>query len=158
MSKRFPMTPEGQKALKKELQHLKGVERPKVIEEVEVARAHGDLSENAEYHAAKEKYGFIEGRINQISEKLAFAEVIDPTRLSGERVVFGATVTLEDHDSGKELRYKIVGEDEADVKKGKINYQSPIARGLIGKEIGDEVVIKTPKGKKSCEILEVEFI
>jgi len=158
MADRYPMTPRGQKALKDELKHLKSVERPKIIEEVEVARAHGDLKENAEYHAAKEKYGFIDGRINHINEKLAGAEVIDPKRLSGERVVFSSTVTLEDHDSGEELRYQIVGEDEADVKKGMINFQSPIAKALIGKELGEEVTIHTPKGQKIYEILGVEFI
>jgi transcription elongation factor GreA len=157
MSKRYPMTVSGHQALKDELSHLKKVERPKIIEEIEVARAHGDLRENAEYHAAKEKYGFIVGRIGVISEKLAYAEVINPANLGGDKVIFGATVHLEDLDSGEEVIYQIVGDDEADVKIGKINYQSPIARSLVGKQEGDEVTVKIPKGERNFEVQKIEF-
>ena len=154
---KVPMTPEGHKALKDELDHLKRVERPKIVKEIEIARAHGDLSENAEYHAAKDKQGFVEGRIREIQGKLLQAEVIDPSEMSGDRVVFGATVTILDYDSDEELTYKIVGDDEADIKVSKISYSSPIARALIAKSVGDEVTIKAPKGNRVVEILEVEF-
>jgi len=158
MSGREPITAEGHKALQKELKRLKNVERPKVIEAIAEARSHGDLSENAEYDAAKEKQGFIEGRIKEIESKLAACDIIDISRLSGDKVVFGATVTLSDIDTEKEVTYKIVGVDEADVKTGKISIQSPIARGLIGKNLYDEVSIATPSGKKEFEIVEVSFI
>lgn len=157
MATRVPMTLEGHRALNEELHRLKSVDRPAIILAVEEARSHGDLRENAEYHAAKEKYGFIQGRIDELAEKLATAEVVDPTHLSGEKVVFGATVQLEDVDSGDKVVYQIVGEDEADIKKSKINYQSPIARAIIGKVVDDEVEVKIPKGAVTYQILKVEF-
>jgi len=157
MSGREPITAEGHKMLQEELKRLKTVERPRVIEAIAVARAHGDLSENAEYDAAKEKQGFIEGRIKDIENKLAACDIIDVSKLSGDKVVFGATVTLCDIDNDSEVTYKIVGMDEADVKTGKISVQSPIARGLIGKEIHDEVTIVTPAGKREFEITDVSF-
>ncbi len=152
-----PMTLEGHKALQEEVKHLKSVERHKVIEAIAVAREHGDLSENAEYDAAKEKQGFVEGRIKDIDSKLAGCDVIDISKLSGDKVVFGATVTLCDTDTDTEVTYKIVGMDEADIKIGKISVQSPIARGLIGKHLDDEVSITTPAGKKEFEIIDVSF-
>jgi len=157
MSGREPITVEGHKSLQMELKRLKSVERPKVIDAIAVARDHGDLSENAEYDAAKEKQGFIEGRIKDIESKLAACDIIDVSKLSGDKVVFGATVTLSDIDTEKEVTYKIVGVDEADVKTGKISILSPIARGLIGKNVDDEVTIATPAGKKEFEIVEVSF-
>lgn len=156
MSK-IPMTPEGHQRLKDELEQLRKIERPKIVKEIEEARAHGDLSENAEYHAAKDKQGFVEGRIREIQGKLGQAEVIDPTEMSGDRVVFGATVTILDYDTDEESTYQIVGDDEADIKDNKISYSSPIARALIAKSVGDEVTIKAPKGNRVVEILEVEF-
>ena len=157
MDGREPITVEGHKMLQTELKMLKSVERPKVIEAIAVAREHGDLSENAEYDAAKEKQGFIEGRIKQIESKMAACDIIDISKLSGDKVVFGATVTLCNIDTDSEVTYKIVGMDEADVKCGKISIQSPIARGLIGKHVDDEVVIVTPAGKKEFEIIKVSF-
>lgn len=154
---REPMTLEGHKALQEEVKNLKSVERHKIIEAIAVAREHGDLSENAEYDAAKEKQGFIEGRIKEIDSKLAGCDIIDISKLSGDKVVFGATVTLSDIDTDKEVTYKIVGMDEADLKKGSISVQSPIARGLIGKNLDDEVTIVTPAGKKEFEIIDVSF-
>lgn len=159
MSDREPMTTTGYQKLKEELKDLKTVQRPKVSKEIEEARAHGDLSENAEYHAAKEKQSFIEGRIKEIDSRLALADVIDPTSLGGEKVVFGATVTIMDLDSEEESRYQIVGVDEAEIKEGKISLTAPIARALIGRSVGDEVKLRLPKkGEKAFEILEVEFI
>lgn len=158
MSGREPITVEGHKSLQEEFKRLKSIERPKVIEAIAVAREHGDLSENAEYDAAKEKQGFIEGRIKEIETKLPACDIIDISKLSGNKVVFGATVTLCDVDTDKEVTYKIVGVDEADVKTGKISVLSPIARGLIGKNVDDEVSIKTPSGNKEFEIIEVSFI
>lgn len=155
---KIPMTPLGHKRLRKELDRLKRVERPKVVSEIEEARAHGDLSENAEYDAAKDKQGFVEGRIREIQGKLAQAEVIDPTTLSGDRVVFGATVTIYDFDADEEQTYQIVGDDESDIKDGKISYASPIARALIGKSVGEETTIKAPKGNRIVEIMDVEFL
>ncbi len=154
---KIPMTREGQDALRKELDNLKKVERPKVVAEIEEARAHGDLKENAEYHAAKEKQGFIEGRIREIQGKLSHAEVIDVSTLSGDRVTFGATVTILDFEDDTEKTYKIVGDDEADLSKGMISFNSPIAKAMIGKEEGAEVVIKAPGGSREVEILEVKF-
>ena len=139
------------------MKRLKTIERPKVIDAIAVARAHGDLSENAEYDAAKEKQSFIEGRIKEVESRLAFCEIIDVSKLSGERVVFGSTVTICDIDTDKESTYKIVGVDEADVKIGKISVLSPIARGLIGKNLNDEVTIITPSGNKEYEIVDVSF-
>lgn len=151
------MTPEGYKALKEELDQLKRVERPSVVKEIEEARAHGDLSENAEYHAAKDKQGFVEGRIRELQGKIQNAEIINPSELSGTRVVFGATVTIYDFESDEEATYKIVGDDEADLKENKISYSSPIARALIAKSVGDETTIRAPKGNRIIEILDVKF-
>jgi transcription elongation factor GreA len=153
----IPMTKAGSEAIKRELKRLKSVERPKNVQDIATARDHGDLRENAEYHAAKEKQSHIEGRIQMLEDRLARAEIIDVSRLSGERVVFGATVKLQDTDSGQKTQYTIVGETEADLKKGRISITSPIARGLIGREVGDEVKIRTPGGEREYEILEVVF-
>jgi len=152
-----PMTREGFEDLKDELEHLKKEERPKVVEAIEEARAHGDLSENAEYDAAKEKQGFVEGRIQELEALVSQAEVIDPENLSGDRVKFGATVTIFDLDTDEEKTYKIVGKEEADIENDKIAYTSPIANALIGNEIADEVTIETPGGEKLVEIIDVEF-
>jgi transcription elongation factor GreA len=153
----IPMTKAGADAIKREIKRLKAVERPRIVQEISVARDHGDLSENAEYHAAKERQSHIEGRIQMLEDRLARAEIIDVSRLSGEKVVFGATVKLEDVDSGAKAQYTIVGETEADLKKGRISITSPIARGLIGREVGDSVTIRTPGGEREYEILEVVF-
>src|SRR5512137_2627770 len=152
MSDRVPMTRSGLIRLKNELKRLKTVERPRIVKEIAEARAHGDLSENAEYHAAKEKQSHVEGRILQVEHWIASAEVIDVTRHAGDRVVFGATVTLADADSGDEVRYRIVGELEADLKQGKISVTSPIARALIGRVEGDAVTVQTPGGAREDEI------
>ncbi|MEQ9315673.1 MAG: transcription elongation factor GreA [Henriciella sp.] len=154
---RTPMTAEGHAALDAELKHLKSVERPAIIAAIAEAREHGDLSENAEYHAAKEKQSFIEGRVAELEDKLARAEVIDVTKLKGEKIVFGATVTLIDAETEKESTYRIVGEDEADISKGKVSITSPIARALIGKTVGDEAEVAAPGGARVYEIEAVEF-
>ncbi|MAN45450.1 MAG: transcription elongation factor GreA [Alphaproteobacteria bacterium] len=154
---RIPMTAEGHAALQAELKTLKSIERPNIIAAISEARAHGDLSENAEYHAAKEKQSFIEGRIAEIDDKLARAEVIDVSKLTGSKIRFGATVTLIDVDTEDESTYKIVGEDEANVKDGKISITSPIARALIGKEEGDEAEVAAPSGARAYEIAKVEY-
>jgi transcription elongation factor GreA len=151
------MTAEGHAALDAELKHLKSVERPAVIAAISEAREHGDLSENAEYHAAKEKQSFIEGRVAELEDKLARAEVIDVTKLKGDKIVFGATVTLTDVDTEKQATYRIVGEDEADISKGKVSITSPIARALIGKTVGDEAEVAAPGGARVYEIEQVEF-
>ena len=158
MSQRVPMTPGGLVRLKQELKRLKNVERPKIVKEIAEARSHGDLSENAEYHAAKEKQGHVEGRIAQVEHWIASAEVIDVTKHAGDRVVFGATVTLEDGDSGSQIRYRIVGELEADLKQGKISVTSPLARALIGRSEGDTATVRSPGGEKEYEIVTVEFL
>jgi len=155
---RVPMTKAGLVRLKDELKRLKYVERPKIVKEIAEARAHGDLSENAEYHAAKDKQSHTEGRIAQVEDWIARAEVIDVSKLSGDRVVFGATVTVADSDSGDELTYRIVGELEADLKQNKISVTSPIARALIGKSEGDTVSVRSPGGEREVEIVAVEFI
>jgi transcription elongation factor GreA len=156
---RTPLTVRGAEALREELKDLKSVQRPAVIEAIAEARAHGDLKENAEYHAAREQQGFIEGRIAEIESKLSGAQVIDVTTLPATgKVVFGVTVELEDVDSGDELRYQIVGEDEADIKANRISINSPIARALIGKEEGDEVEVQVPGGLRSLEIVAVKYI
>lgn len=154
----IPMTKAGADAIKRELKRLKSVERPKNVQEISTARDHGDLRENAEYHAAKEKQSHIEGRIQLLEDRLARAEIIEVSKLSGDRIVFGATVKLEDVDSGAKASYSIVGETEADLKKGKISITSPIARGLIGREVGDTVKIRTPGGEREYEVLEVLFV
>ena len=157
MNASYPMTKAGYNQLKEELKRLTTVERPEVINAIAEARAHGDLSENAEYHAAKERQGFIEGRISELNGKLATAKVIDTSRLSGDKVVFGAEVTFVNVDTDEEKRYVIVGEEETDIKKNRISVNSPIARALIGKSVGDTQVIPIPKGKIEVEILSVEF-
>ena len=151
------MTAEGHAALEAELKNLKSVERPAVIKAIAEARDHGDLSENAEYHAAKEKQSFIEGRVIELEDMIGRAEVIDPKTLSGNTVKFGATVTVVDEDTDEEAVYQIVGDHEADVSKGRISISSPIARGLIGKEEGDTVEVNTPGGGRSYEILKIAF-
>ncbi|MGE0664271.1 MAG: transcription elongation factor GreA [Hyphomonadaceae bacterium] len=155
---KIPMTAEGYAALDAELKRLKTEERPAVIQAIAEARTHGDLSENAEYHAAKERQAFIEGRVAELEDKIARAQVIDVSKLSGKQVKFGATVNLLDEDSGAKAKYKIVGEDESDVKGGKISITSPIARALIGKEEGDVVEVMAPGGAKSYEITKVKYL
>jgi transcription elongation factor GreA len=151
------MTVEGYKTLEQELYRLKAVERPRIIQAISEARAHGDLSENAEYHAAKEAQGLNEARVAELEDKFSRAEVIDPSSLSGSSIKFGATVTLVDEDTEEKVKYKIVGDLEASVKDGKISISSPIARALIGKAKGDSVEVTTPKGSRSYEILKVEW-
>jgi transcription elongation factor GreA len=158
MSK-VPLTLRGAEKMRVELKQLKSVDRPRVIMAIAEARAHGDLKENAEYHAAKEQQGFIEGRIKDLDGKLSHAQIIDVTEITASgRVIFGSTVLLGDEESGKEITYQIVGEDEADAKAGMISYTSPIARALIGKEEGDVVVVRTPGGDREVEIIEVRYI
>ncbi len=153
-----PLTRRGAEQLKAELQRLKTQDRPAVIAAIAEARSHGDLSENAEYDAAKDRQGFIEGRIKEVEGKLATAQIIDPASLdAGGRVVFGATVELEDEDSGERVSYQIVGEDEADLKQGLINISSPIARALIGKEEGDSAEVQAPGGVRHYEIIAVRY-
>jgi transcription elongation factor GreA len=154
---RVPMTQQGYQRLQEELRRLKGVERPKVIKEIEEARDHGDISENAEFHAAKEKQSLLGAQMRDIEDKLARAEVIDISKLSGDRVVFGATVTLVDGDTGERVSYQIVGDHEAEPKNGKISFSSPVARSLISKFVGDEVQVRTPAGMRSFEILRLDF-
>jgi transcription elongation factor GreA len=154
---RIPMTSEGHKALEEEIKFLKSIERPRIIKAIAEARAHGDLSENAEYHAAKEQQGLNESRVLELEDKLSRAEVIDVSKLSGDTVKFGAIVTLADEDTDEEAKYQIVGEMEADVKKGRVSITSPIARALIGKSVGDSVEVNTPGGGKSYEILKIAF-
>lgn len=154
---KFPMTAKGHLALEAEIQQLKNVERKEVIAAIAEARAHGDLSENAEYHAAREKQGFIEGRIKDIESKLGAAEVIDPLKMSGDIVRFSATVTIVDEDTDEETTYQLVGMDEANLKNLKLSFQAPLSRALIGKTEGDSVFVETPGGKKSYEILNVEY-
>ncbi|HEY5633016.1 MAG TPA: transcription elongation factor GreA [Burkholderiaceae bacterium] len=156
---RTPMTLRGAQLLKEELQRLKSVERPAVINAIAEARSHGDLSENAEYDAARERQGFLESRIAELESKLANAQVIDPRLLEADgRVVFAATVDLEDMASGEKVRYQIVGEDEADVSKGRISVSSPIARALIGRHVGDVTEVRAPGGVREYEILEVSYL
>lgn len=152
------MTGEGYRTLDDELKRLKTQERPSVIAAISEARAHGDLSENAEYHAAKDRQGWIEGRIAEIEDKISRAQVIDVSKLSGAQVKFGATVSVVDEDTDEESRYQIVGEHEADVKAGRLSVSSPLARALITKEVGDVVEVNTPGGVKSYEILKLEWL
>ncbi|HEY1585617.1 MAG TPA: transcription elongation factor GreA [Polyangia bacterium] len=154
---KIPMTPRGAQLLKDELKKRKEVDRFVIVKAIEEARGHGDLSENADYSAAKEAQGFNEGRIKELEVMLALSEVIDPSKLSGGKVMFGATVKLSDSDSGDEVVYSIVGEQEADIKKGLISISAPVARALIGREAGDTVTVRTPKGQREYEILAVEF-
>lgn len=155
--KRIPMTAEGLARLKEELKRLKTVERPAVIRAIEEAREMGDINENAEFHAAKERQGFIEARLAEIEDKIRRAQVIEIEKLSGDRVQFGATVRLADVDSGQEKTYQIVGADESDAARGRLSVASPLSRGLIGKRIGDQVDITTPNGPKSFEILSISY-
>ena len=154
---KVPMTRAGFTALDEELKQLKSVERPAVIRAIAEAREHGDLSENAEYHAAREKQSFIEGRIKELEALVSLAEVIDPTKFSGS-VKFGATITLADDDSGEKKTYQIVGEPEADIEHGKLNIRSPLARALIGKDEGDQVEVRSPGGTRSYEVLTIRYI
>lgn len=154
---KIPMTKRGFDALDAELRQLKTADRPAIIRDIAEAREHGDLSENAEYHAAREKQGFIEGRIKELEGSLSLAEVIDVSRLSGS-IKFGATVTLLDEDNDEEKIYQIVGETEADIENGLLNIRSPLARALIGKEPGDSVDVKTPGGSRSYEILSIRYV
>jgi transcription elongation factor GreA len=152
-----PITPGGATKLREELIQLKSVERPAIITAIATAREHGDLSENAEYHAARERQSFIEGRIKEIEDKLARAEVIDPSKLAGDRVAFGAMVKLSNVDTGEEVAYQILGADESDLAKGSISITSPLARSLIGKQVGDEVKMRMPGGERTYEVLEITF-
>jgi transcription elongation factor GreA len=154
---KVPMTIEGYKKLEVELQRLKAEERPRIIQAIAEARAHGDLSENAEYHSAKEAQGLNEAKVADLEDKLSRADVIDITKLSGDTVKFGATVTLEDEDSGDKVKYKIVGDLEANVREGKISISSPIARALIGKAKGESAEVTTPKGTRSYQVLKIEW-
>jgi transcription elongation factor GreA len=154
---RYPMTSEGHAALTAELKHLISVERPKISKEIGVAREHGDLKENAEYHAAKERQGHIEGRIAHLEGMISRAEVIDASQMTGDRVKFGARVTLEDVDSGERRVLRIVGPEEADVSKGSISVTAPVARACINHEVGDEVVVAAPGGNKTYEIVEIAW-
>jgi transcription elongation factor GreA len=152
---RVPITKEGYQVLKKDLEKLKSVERPENIKAIEVARAHGDLSENAEFDAAKERQAFIEARINELEYKLGNAEIIDPSDLPKNKVVFASTFILENIDTGDEVKYQLVGDDESDIEKGKISISSPLGRAILGKAPGDEVVLQAPGGKRSYELIEI---
>lgn len=154
---KIPMTVRGKKLLDEELKRLMTVDRPTIVKAIEVARGHGDLSENADYSAAKERQGFIEGRIQEINGKLARAQIIDPLAIRSEKIVFGATVLMSEEETGKEITYQIVGVDEADIKNGKVGVTSPIARALIGKSRGDEVVVNAPKGQIRYEVIEIRY-
>ncbi len=159
MMSKVPLTVRGAEKLKEELKYLKGTERPRIIEAIAEARAHGDLKENAEYHAAREQQSFSEGRIKEIENKLANAQIIDVTTMpAAGKVIFGATVDLMDEGTGEEMTYRIVGEDEADIKAGMISINSPIARALIGKEEGDLVEVSVPGGTRRLEIVEVRYV
>ena len=151
------MTAGGYARLEEELKHLKVTERPAVIKAIEEARAHGDLSENAEYHAAKEKQGFIEGRVQDLEDKIGRAEVIDPAQLSGSKIKFGATVCVADEDTDEESTYQIVGTDESDIKSGLLSVSSPLARALISKEVGDTISVEAPGGARGYEVVSVKF-
>ena len=156
MIERIPMSANGFQQLKKELDQLERVERHVVVKAIEIARAHGDLKENAEYHAAKERQGMIEGRIMELKDKLGRAEVIDCTQVSSERGVFGTVVTLMDIDTDEEVTYQLLGPEESDVKKGSISVLSPLGRSILGKEVGDEIVAKTPGGVREFEVIEIQ--
>ena len=158
MTARIPMTPEGQKILTEKLRYLKKVERPQNVQDIEIAREKGDLSENAEYDAAKNKQGHLNAQMKEIENTLALAEVIDPSSIKSDRIAFGATITLMDIDNDEELTYRIVGTVESDIKLGKISIESPIARALIGKEEADEVRVKTPKGMRIFEVVSIKYV
>ncbi len=155
---KVPMTASGNRRLQEELKHLKTVERPAVIRAIAEAREHGDLSENAEYHAARERQSFIEGRVIQLADRISRAEVIDVQALSGDSVKFGATVKLADEDTDEEATYQIVGQDESDIKAGRLSVTAPLARGLIGKTVGEVVEVTTPNGSKSYEVMDIQFV
>ncbi len=155
---KFPMTEDGLNRLKAELERLKTIERPSVIRALSEAREHGDLAENAEYHAARERQSFIEGRLAELESKIRHAEVIDVSKLSGKAVKFGATVKLADEDTDETATYRIVGADEADISEGRLSITSPLAQALIGKEKGDSVVVNTPRGAKAYEIISVKYL
>ncbi len=157
MADRFPMTPACLTKLRADLKHLKEVERPQNINDIEVALSHGDLRENAEYHAAKEKQAELDARKRYLEYRIGRAQVIDPTTIKSTKVSFGATVTLEDMDTEETVVYALVGEDESDVRKGKISIMTPVARALLGKEAGDDVIVKLPKGDRELEVLKVEY-
>ena len=158
MSEKYPMTPGGHAAMKAQLHKLKNVDRLANSRAIEIARGHGDLSENADYSAAKEEQGLIEAKIRDLEAKLTLAEVIDPTKLSGPRVKFGATVTIEDSETGEPQTYAIVGEHEADIKRGRISIGAPLARALIAKEVGDTVTVQSPKGRREYEVTKLEWL
>jgi len=155
---KVPMTLSGYERLVEELKQLKTVERPAIIKAIAEARDHGDLSENAEYHAARERQSFIEGRVMELEAKISLAEIIDVKKLSGKTVTFGATVTLADEDTDEEVKYQIVGADESDIAKGLLSVTAPLARALIGKSVGDSVEVVTPRGSKSYEIVKIRFV
>ena len=157
MMDKVPMTAAGFQRLQEDLKHLKGTERPAIIRAIAEAREHGDLSENAEYHAARERQSFIEGQIGEIEDRISRAEVIDASKLTGNTVKFGATVTLVDEDTDEEATYQLVGEFEADINAGRLSITSPLARALIGKTVGDNIEVTTPGGSKAYEILKIEF-
>jgi len=157
MIEKVPMTAAGFQRLQEELKHLKGTERPAVIRAIAEARDHGDLSENAEYHAARERQSFIEGQIGEIEDRISRAEVIEASKLTGNTVKFGATVTLVDEDTDEEVSYQLVGEFEADINPRRLSITSPLARALIGKQVGDNIEVTTPGGSKAYEILKIEF-
>lgn len=158
MDKKIPMTRKGFDRLNEELRHLKAVERPSIIKAIADAREHGDLSENAEYHAARERQGFIEGRISELEDKVSRAEIIDPAKISGDEIKFGASVTLHDEDTDEVVEYQIVGSDESDIKNGLLSITAPLARALIGKKIKDAIEVTTPSGSKAYTVKKVEFI
>ncbi len=157
MSDKVPMTAEGLTRMEDELRQLKTTERPEIIRAIAQAREHGDLSENAEYHAARERQSFIEGRVAELEDKISRAEVIDVSSLSGDTVKFGATVTVADEDSDEKLTYQLVGEMEADIKGGRLSITAPLSRALIGKEVGDSVEVSTPAGEKGYEIIKIQY-
>jgi transcription elongation factor GreA len=152
---RIPMTTAGYGALKKQVRQLKEVERPDVIRAIQEARAHGDITENAEFEAAKERQAFVEGKIGELEHKIACAEVIDPSTVNTDRVMFGCTVVLENLSTGEEVRYQLVGSDESDVRQGRISISSPLGRAMIGKEVGDQVVVRAPAGERRYELIEI---
>jgi len=154
---KIPMTVTGERLLRERLKQIKEIERPNNVRDIEEARAHGDLSENAEYHAAKERQGMLGAQMREIQAKLSRAQIIDPSKLSGDRIVFGATVVLEDYETEEEVSYQIVGSEEADPKEGRISYTSPLARALIGKHEGDYIQFKAPGGVREYDVLEVKF-
>ena len=157
MTERIPMTRAGYEKLEQELRQLKSVERPRIVREIEAARAHGDISENAEFHAAKERQSHLEGRVRLLEDRLARAQVIDPTGQTPDKVRFGVTVDLEDTESGERVTYQILGEEESDAAQGRISVTSPVARALLGKEVGDSVSVRVPKGTREFEILDIRF-